>query len=112
MFCIYLHRYVNEVNLEHASLDDAVQALKGAARGIVKIGVSKPLPVPDGSSVEGNDTTTDNTVSSPPGSTPNEKDEEDRTEVEGSDFDRGAQGENKFPELPDDDEIPPPLPTR
>ena len=42
-------RYVNEVNLEHASLDDAVQALKGAARGIVKIGVSKPLPVPDGS---------------------------------------------------------------
>ena len=61
---------------------------------------------------EGNDTTTDNTVSSPPGSTPNEKDEEDRTEVEGSDFDRGAQGENKFPELPDDDEIPPPLPTR
>ena len=45
---------MNEVNLEHASLDDAVQALKGAARGIVKIGVSKPLPVPDnGSSVEG-----------------------------------------------------------
>ena len=40
---------MNEVNLEHASLDDAVQALKGAARGIVKIGVSKPLPVPDGS---------------------------------------------------------------
>ena len=47
-------------------------------------------------------------------STPNEKDEEDRTEVEGSDFDRGAhaQGEGKIPELPDDDEIPPPLPTR
>ena len=69
-----------------------MQALKGAGRGIVKIGVSKPLPVPDGSSVEGEgkDTTRDNTVSSP-GSTPNETDEEDRTKVEGSDFD-GKQG--------------------
>ena len=54
---------MNEVNLEHASLDDAVQALKGAARGIVKIGVSKPLPVPDnGSSVEGEANYTYNTV--------------------------------------------------
>ena len=92
-----------------------MQALKGAARGIVKIGVSKPLPVPDSSSAEGNDTTTDNTASTA-GSTPNEKDEEDRTEVEGSsdpDRDRGQLGgENKIPELPDDDEIPPPLPTR
>ena len=42
--------YVNEVNLSHASLDEAVQALKGANRGIVKIGVSKPLPVPDSGS--------------------------------------------------------------
>ena len=42
--------YVNEVNLSHASLDEAVQALKGANRGIVKIGVSKPLPVPDSAS--------------------------------------------------------------
>ena len=104
--------------MEHASLDDAVQALKGAARGIVKIGVSKPLPVPDNSSsADGNDTTTDNTASTA-GTTPNEKDEEDRTEVEGSsdpDRDRAGQlggEENKIPELPDDDEIPPPLPTR
>ena len=59
---IFPLRYVNEVNLEHASLDDAVQALKGAARGIVKIGVSKPLPVPDnGSSVEGETNYTYNT---------------------------------------------------
>ena len=42
--------YVNEVDLAHASLDEAVQALKGANRGIVKIGVSKPLPVPDSGS--------------------------------------------------------------
>ena len=77
---------------------------------------------------EGNDTTTDNTVSSPmaeeqSGSTPDERGdhEEDRTEVEGGnlEFDRSAAAaqqhggeEAKIPELPDDDEIPPPLPTR
>ncbi|CAG5133716.1 unnamed protein product, partial [Candidula unifasciata] len=39
--------FVNNVNVEHATLDEAVQALKGAARGIVKIGVAKPLPLKD-----------------------------------------------------------------
>lgn len=39
--------FVNEMNLENASLDQAVQALKGAAKGIVKIGVAKPLPMAD-----------------------------------------------------------------
>lgn len=39
--------FVNDTNLENASLDIAVQALKGAAKGIVRIGVAKPLPVPD-----------------------------------------------------------------
>ena len=39
--------FVNEIDLSHACLDEAVQALKGAARGIVRVGVSKPLPVPD-----------------------------------------------------------------
>lgn len=38
---------VNSVNLEHASLDQAVQALKGAPRGVVTIAVAKPLPIPD-----------------------------------------------------------------
>ena len=47
--------YVNEANLAHASLDEAVQALKGASRGIVRIGVSKPLPVPDSSAGEDDD---------------------------------------------------------
>ena len=79
---------------------------------------------------DGNDTTTDNTVSSPmaeesrSGSTPDERGdhEDERTEVEGGglEFDsRGASAaqhggeEAKIPELPDDDEIPPPpLPTR
>ncbi|GAB1610664.1 hypothetical protein Ahia01_001352700 [Argonauta hians] len=37
--------FVNDVNLEHASLDDAVQALKGAPKGTVIIGVAKPLPL-------------------------------------------------------------------
>ncbi|KAI1883432.1 hypothetical protein AGOR_G00231390 [Albula goreensis] len=34
----------NDTNLENASLEDAVQALKGAAIGKVRIGVAKPLP--------------------------------------------------------------------
>lgn len=38
---------VNEVNLENASLDLAVQALKGAPKGVVRIGVAKPLPLPE-----------------------------------------------------------------
>lgn len=37
--------FVNKTNLENASLEDAVQALKGAQMGKVHIGVSKPLPV-------------------------------------------------------------------
>uniref|UniRef100_A0A2C9KCM0 Multiple PDZ domain protein n=1 Tax=Biomphalaria glabrata TaxID=6526 RepID=A0A2C9KCM0_BIOGL len=37
--------FVNSVNVEHATLDEAVQALKGAPRGTVKIGVAKPLPI-------------------------------------------------------------------
>uniref|UniRef100_A0A3B4FGE7 Multiple PDZ domain crumbs cell polarity complex component n=1 Tax=Pundamilia nyererei TaxID=303518 RepID=A0A3B4FGE7_9CICH len=35
--------YVNNSNLENASLEDAVQALKGAKLGKVQIGVAKPL---------------------------------------------------------------------
>lgn len=38
---------VNDVNIEHASLDRAVQVLKGAARGLVKITVVKPLSAND-----------------------------------------------------------------
>ncbi|XP_073491586.1 multiple PDZ domain protein isoform X2 [Aquarana catesbeiana] len=37
--------FVNEINLEHASLEEAVQALKGAPAGNVSIGVAKPLPL-------------------------------------------------------------------
>ncbi|XP_054906971.1 multiple PDZ domain protein isoform X10 [Poeciliopsis prolifica] len=36
--------YVDSTNLENASLEDAVQALKGAKVGKVQIGVAKPLP--------------------------------------------------------------------
>ncbi|XP_041636091.1 multiple PDZ domain protein isoform X4 [Cheilinus undulatus] len=36
--------YVNNTDLENASLEDAVQALKGAKLGKVQIGVAKPLP--------------------------------------------------------------------
>ncbi|KAE8279054.1 Multiple PDZ domain protein Multi-PDZ domain protein 1 [Larimichthys crocea] len=37
--------YVNTTNLDNASLEDAVQALKGAKLGKVQIGVAKPLPI-------------------------------------------------------------------
>ncbi|XP_061385882.1 patj homolog isoform X1 [Danaus plexippus] len=40
--------FVNEQNLENASLEQAVAALKGAPRGVVRIGVAKPLPLTDG----------------------------------------------------------------
>lgn len=39
--------FVNDINLENSSLDQAVQALKGAPKGIVRIGVAKPLPMAD-----------------------------------------------------------------
>ncbi|XP_056661398.1 multiple PDZ domain protein isoform X39 [Monodelphis domestica] len=37
--------FVNDINLENGSLEEAVQALKGAPSGTVRIGVAKPLPV-------------------------------------------------------------------
>eukprot|EP00063_Salmo_salar_P036520 XP_014011355.1 PREDICTED: multiple PDZ domain protein-like isoform X6 [Salmo salar] len=37
--------FVNSTNLDNASLEDAVQALKGANIGKVHIGVAKPLPI-------------------------------------------------------------------
>jgi len=39
--------FVNNIRLENSSLDEAVQALKGAPRGRVLLGVTKPLPLPD-----------------------------------------------------------------
>ena len=39
--------FVNDVNLENATLDQAVQALKGAPKGAVMIGVAKPYPLPE-----------------------------------------------------------------
>uniref|UniRef100_A0A336KF46 CSON006531 protein n=3 Tax=Culicoides sonorensis TaxID=179676 RepID=A0A336KF46_CULSO len=41
--------FVNDTCLENASLDQAVAALKGAPKGIVRIGVAKPLPMADSS---------------------------------------------------------------
>ncbi|KAM6182197.1 multiple PDZ domain protein [Erethizon dorsatum] len=37
--------FVNDINLEHSSLEEAVEALKGAVPGTVRIGVAKPLPL-------------------------------------------------------------------
>lgn len=41
---------VNGVSIKNATLDQAVQALKGAPRGIVKVGVARPLPPQDSKS--------------------------------------------------------------
>lgn len=46
--------FVNDINLENSSLDQAVQALKGAPKGVVRIGVAKPLPMADTSSMTQN----------------------------------------------------------
>lgn len=46
--------FVNDINLENSSLDQAVQALKGAPKGVVRIGVAKPLPIADTSSMTQN----------------------------------------------------------
>ncbi|XP_023571591.1 multiple PDZ domain protein isoform X2 [Octodon degus] len=37
--------FVNDISLEHSSLQEAVDALKGAALGPVRVGVAKPLPL-------------------------------------------------------------------
>nr|XP_040570230.1 multiple PDZ domain protein-like isoform X3 [Lepeophtheirus salmonis] len=44
--------FVNDTQLEHSSLDTAVQALKGASLGPVRIGISRPLPLEHSSSTE------------------------------------------------------------
>ncbi|OQV25881.1 Multiple PDZ domain protein [Hypsibius exemplaris] len=39
--------WVNDISLENTSLERAVEILKGTPRGIVQIGVAKPLPLTD-----------------------------------------------------------------
>lgn len=38
---------VNDADVSNASLEEAVQALKGAPKGLVTIGICKPLPLPE-----------------------------------------------------------------
>ena len=94
--------YVNDVHLEHASLDEAVQALKGAARGIVRVGVAKPLPVPDSSAASAEEEEDDTT------NTRNTHSSEDNTEIRSdlSDLEerRNPAYLGTLPELPADDE--------
>ena len=44
--------FVNQENLENATVDQAIKALKGAPKGIVRIGVTKPLPFADSFSLD------------------------------------------------------------
>lgn len=52
---------VNGVSIRNATLDQAVQALKGAPRGVVKVGIARPLPPNE---VKSKSTTTLNTKTS------------------------------------------------
>ncbi|XP_063932758.1 inaD-like protein isoform X3 [Zophobas morio] len=52
---------VNDINLEHATLDRAVQVLKGAHKGPVRIAVAKPLTANDAVSHTSQDTEDDQT---------------------------------------------------
>ncbi|XP_074036607.1 multiple PDZ domain protein isoform X3 [Leptinotarsa decemlineata] len=52
---------VNDIDVEHATLDRAVQVLKTAPKGIVKITVAKPLNTNDGMSHASQDTEEDQT---------------------------------------------------
>ena len=38
---------VNDINLENCSLEHAVEILKAAPKGKVRIGVAKPIPLSD-----------------------------------------------------------------
>lgn len=85
-----------------------MQALKGAAKGIVRIGVSKPLPAPD----------TSTTVSQEgSGSTVGDDNTEVRSEMSDMEADvntnvAGLSSNEASPAKRASDEIPPPIPTR
>lgn len=44
---------MNDINLENVALEKAVEILKGAPKGVVRIGVAKPLPLTDTSILNG-----------------------------------------------------------
>ncbi|XP_022238928.1 patj homolog isoform X2 [Limulus polyphemus] len=48
--------FVNDIPLENVCLETAVQALKGASKGVVRIGVAKPLPLPENDQMTPTDT--------------------------------------------------------
>ena len=92
--------FVNNSPLENVSLDTAVQALKRAPQGLVKIGVAKPLPVTDSQVTENSteeDSSGDNT--------------EVRSAVSDMETDPGipmVRNDSISSDIPD---LPPPLPT-
>ncbi|GAB0086267.1 Patj [Sergentomyia squamirostris] len=65
--------FVNDINLENASLDQAVQALKGAPKGVVRIGVAKPLPMTDTSAMQLGERASGFEVSHDPNGKPDQK---------------------------------------
>ena len=92
--------FVNNSPFENVSLDTAVQALKGAPQGLVKIGVAKPLPVTD-SQVTENSTEED----------PSGDNTEVRSAVSDMETDPGIPMVRNDSISSDITDLPPPLPT-
>lgn len=57
--------FVNDISLENSSLDVAVQALKNSTQGVVRIGVAKPLPLPENCQVSDNSRYVTRSIPSP-----------------------------------------------
>ena len=93
--------FVNSVPLANASLDTAVQALKGAAQGVVMIGVSKPLPVTDSQVTDSQVTTSEDSDNTEVRSAVSDMD----TDPANGKMERNNSISSDIPDLP------PPLPT-
>ncbi|XP_076440222.1 multiple PDZ domain protein-like isoform X9 [Babylonia areolata] len=100
--------FVNAINLEQASLDEAAQALKGATKGIVRIGVAKPLPLSETPFRDENRTTSVAMPPTPP-TTADAKSQLPRPDTSGAGLSRpkplgGVGGKKRGP--------PPPVPPK
>nr|XP_021498338.1 multiple PDZ domain protein isoform X2 [Meriones unguiculatus] len=100
--------FVNDINLENSSLEEAVEALKGAPSGMVRIGVAKPLPI---SPEEGYVSAKEDTFFCPPPSCkePGLPDKAlfraDLALIDAADAESGAESRFESPSSPDNDSV-------
>ncbi|XP_055485879.1 multiple PDZ domain protein isoform X4 [Psammomys obesus] len=100
--------FVNDINLENSSLEEAVEALKGAPSGMVRIGVAKPLPI---SPEEGYVSAKEDAFFCPPPSCkePGLPDKAlfraDLAMIDAADAESGAESRFESPSSPDNDSV-------